>query len=203
MSDSSFHTTQMDGLLQRIRADDKAAWDELLRHVGGRLERLARKMLRSFPGVHRWAQTDDVLQSSLMRLLRSLKEAHPTSTREFFALAAEQIRRELLDLVRHFFGPEGLGAHHSSVSPDDSKPPPEPADRTESAEDLEKWSAFHEEVAKLPAEEREVVGLIYYHGWTQAQVAKLFHVSARTVRRRWESALVKLYRALKTQGPPE
>jgi DNA-directed RNA polymerase specialized sigma24 family protein len=46
-------------------------------------------------------------------------------------------------------------------------------------------------------EEREVVGLIYYHGWTQAEVAHLFEVSERTIRRRWEAALTRLHRTLK------
>ena len=48
-----------------------------------------------------------------------------------------------------------------------------------------------------PLAQREVVGLIYYHGWTQAQVAELFQVNVRTVRRWWESALVDLHRLLK------
>jgi RNA polymerase sigma factor (sigma-70 family) len=59
-------------------------------------------------------------------------------------------------------------------------------------EDLERWAAFHEGVAGLPAEEREVVGLVFYHDWKQAEVAELFQVNERTVRRRWESALVTL-----------
>ena len=49
---------------------------------------------------------------------------------------------------------------------------------------------------KLPAEQREVVGLIFYHGWKQAQVAELFRVSERTVRRGWESSLRQLNQGL-------
>ena len=47
-------------------------------------------------------------------------------------------------------------------------------------------------VERLPVEEREVVGLIYYHGWTQQQVAELLGVSERTVRRHWVSAVARL-----------
>jgi RNA polymerase sigma factor (sigma-70 family) len=47
-------------------------------------------------------------------------------------------------------------------------------------------------VDNLPLEEREVVGLIYYHGWTQQQIAELFNVSVRTVRRRWDTARQRL-----------
>ena len=53
----------------------------------------------------------------------------------------------------------------------------------------------------MPDEEREVVGLIYYHGWTREQVAELFQVNERTVRRRWESALVRLHQALNGELP--
>jgi RNA polymerase sigma factor (sigma-70 family) len=46
----------------------------------------------------------------------------------------------------------------------------------------------------LPVAEREVVGLVFYHGWTQAQIAELFQVDERTVRRRWQSACLRLNR---------
>jgi RNA polymerase sigma factor (sigma-70 family) len=48
----------------------------------------------------------------------------------------------------------------------------------------------------LPVEERQVVELIFYHGWTQAEVADLFDVTVRTVQRRWQTALMKLHRVL-------
>jgi RNA polymerase sigma-70 factor (ECF subfamily) len=188
------HTAQLHDWLDRMRAGDLGARDELLRGVGVRLERLARKMLRRFPGVQRWAETGDVLQNALLRLLRALEQVRPDSIREFFGLAAEQMRRELLDLARHFYGPLGLGANHASPSPKDgaSESPDEPVDRANDANDLERWCAFHDGVANLPPEEREVVGLIFYHGWTKAEVAELSGVTVRTVQRQWRSACVKL-----------
>src|SRR5262249_14880351 len=122
----------------------------------------------------------------------------PDSIRAFFGLAADQMRRELLDLARHFHGPEGPGAHHDSAPPipDDSLPGFDPPDRGAEDGDLERWCRFHQEVAVLPAQQRQVVGLIFYHGWTQGQVAELFHIDVRTVRRWWVSALVNLHRLL-------
>jgi len=73
-------------------------------------------------------------------------------------------------------------------------------DRFQELEDLEWWYLFHQQVAQLPVEEREVMGLVFDHGWTQAQVAELFQVSIRTVRRRWESTMVKLYGTLREGG---
>jgi RNA polymerase sigma-70 factor (ECF subfamily) len=54
-------------------------------------------------------------------------------------------------------------------------------DQAEEARDLEDWSAFHEALERLPAREREVVSLVFYHHWTQAQIAELFQVTVRTV----------------------
>jgi RNA polymerase sigma-70 factor (ECF subfamily) len=203
MPDPSFSTTRLQGWLDRLQTGDRSAQDELLRHIGGRLERLARKMLRRFPGVHRWADTDDVLQNASLRLLRALQEVRPANTREFFSLAAEQMRRELLDLSRHFFGAWGVGANHASVGADkDSKGGAgEPFDPGDDGAELERWCAFHEAVAQLPAEEREVIGLVFYHGWTQAQIAELFQVNERTIRRRLQSACLELDRRLGDQLP--
>jgi RNA polymerase sigma-70 factor (ECF subfamily) len=198
MPNRSIDTVNLRNLLDRIQAGDLAARDELLQGSCAKLERLARKMLRGFPGVHRWADTDDVLQNAVLRLLCSLREIRPANTREFFGLAAVQIRRELLDLARHFFGPEGEGANQAS-RPDlaeSSGGEWEPVDRRSDVEDLQRWCDFHQEVDGLPPEEREVVSLVFYHGWTQAQVAEVLQVTERTVRRRWEAALVKLHQIL-------
>jgi RNA polymerase sigma factor (sigma-70 family) len=201
MSDEAVNTVQLLSWVDRLRAGDLAARDELLRAVCGRLERLARKMLRRFPSVQRWAQTDDVLQNALLRLLRALEHVRPDSVRDFFGLAAEQMRRELLDMARHFHGPRGAGAHHHSAGGNDVTPVENEADEaSEGGDNLDKWAAFHAAVAGLPAEEREVVGLIYYHGWEQKAVADLFQCSVRTVQRRWEAALQRLHAELARQG---
>jgi RNA polymerase sigma-70 factor (ECF subfamily) len=197
MDGPSVQSVQLRQWLERMRAGDLAARDDLLRALCGRLECLARKMLRRFPQVHRWAQTDDVLQNALMRLLRSLHKVQPGSVRDFFGLAALEMRRELLDLARHYYGPLGLGANHASQGGDsgqtmNDQDPAVPEDR----EDLERWQAFHAGVDNLPAEEREIVSLIFYHGWTQAEVAELLQSSERTIRRRWESALRRLHQRL-------
>jgi len=181
--------------LERIRAGDESARDELLRASCGHLERLARKMLQQYPRVRRWEETGDVLQNALLRLFRALKTVRPDSARAFFGLAAEQIRRELLDLARHYYGPHGQGAHHDSVGPGDLAPP-EATDQGEDPEELERWCRFHEEVERLPAEDREVVSLRFYHGWTESSIAELLKVNERTVRRRWGSAVQRLQEVL-------
>jgi RNA polymerase sigma-70 factor (ECF subfamily) len=166
MADPAARTTQLLQWLDRMRAGDASAQDELTRGFQGRLELLARKMVGRDRRVARWVDAEDVLQNAMLRLLRALETIQPDSTRAFFGLAAEQMRRELLDLARHYYGPEGEGANHDSVGPrpDDSRPGLAPPAPDADANDLERWGRFHEEVERLPVREREVVGLVFYHG---------------------------------------
>ena len=101
-------------------------------------------------------------------------------TREFFNLAAAVIRRELIDMARHFTGSHGPGRQQASG---DGRP--EPAAPDADTGELDRWAALHEAVERLPTAEREVFGLTLYHGWTQREIAVRFGVSERTVRRRW------------------
>jgi RNA polymerase sigma-70 factor (ECF subfamily) len=192
--DSSLHTTQLRRWAERIRAGDRSAGEEMLRAVHARLERLARKMLRRFPAVGRWEETGDLLQNATLRLLRALEEVKPSSVRDFFGLAAEQMRRELLDLARRYHCRRIAGPSHAAVrrGSDADVTAPEPAAPADDPDDLEKWTAFHEAVERLPVEQREVVGLIYYHGWTQAEAAEHLGLSKRTVQRHWTAALLAL-----------
>jgi RNA polymerase sigma-70 factor (ECF subfamily) len=201
--EASIHTTLLRQWVARIQAGDQAARDELLRSVADRLERLARLMLNRYPRVRAWAETGDVLQNALLRLLHALPQVQPGSMRAFYGLAAEQIRRELLDLVRHYHGPLGPGSHQVNQLPTIDAGDQEPAAPAEAPHRLEDWTAFHEAVERLPAEEREVVGLLYYHGWTQAEAAELLQMSVDTVQRRWRAALGKLQRRLREEPEPD
>jgi RNA polymerase sigma factor (sigma-70 family) len=192
MSEPAFNSVMLQECLDRWQAGDRAAADDLLRAAGVRLEKLARRMCRSFPNVRGWAETGDVLQGSMIRLLRTLQNMRPATTRDFFNLAAVHIRRELLDLARHFRRKAWVPLELPSPSAEQAReradipaPPPD---------DLDVWARFHEAVDQLPVEEREVVGLVFYHGWTQVRIGELFGVDERTIRRRWASACERLRR---------
>jgi RNA polymerase sigma-70 factor (ECF subfamily) len=193
MSDSTVDTLWLQHCVERWRAGDRQAADSLFRGVGQRLEYIARKMLRGFHAVRDRADTGDVLQGSLLRLLNSLRRVQPESMRHFFNLAAVHVRRELLDLARHFssmaFVPPAPADSTTDSSSADSR---QAAEAPTEDDDFDLWCRFHEAVERLPADEREVVGLMFYHGWTQAQIAELLQVNERTVRRRWQSACLRL-----------
>jgi RNA polymerase sigma-70 factor (ECF subfamily) len=158
-------------------------------------------MLRRNPPVQRWADTGDVFQNAALRILRALEDTQVADTREFFNLAAAIIRRELIDLARHFYGPQGIGANHASNAPRDANSVLDVGTRADDPADLDRWAALHEAAESLPAEEREVFGLTFYHDWTQQQIAELFGVDERTVRRRLRRAVEALSEALGGQLP--
>jgi RNA polymerase sigma factor (sigma-70 family) len=192
--------------VQRFRAGDPLAAAEILRAAEQRLLRLARRMLGQFPNVARWEEADDVVQKVRWRLLQGLQRIEPASVAAFYSLVAQQIRWVLLDLARHY---AALHANHASVAGlegGSGHALPEPADSgcgPAPAEKLERWSAFHRAVEELPAEQREVFGLVFYHGWAQAEVAELFQVDERTVRRRWRAACLTLHDVLGENVPED
>lgn len=202
---------QIQSWLDRLRAGDDRARDELINVACGRLNTLTRKMLNDFPRLRQWEETGDVSQNALIRLRRSLEEVAPQSVRDFFGLAAAQIRRELRDMTRHYYGrskpakvsgrvavpiPERSPAHlvmHGKGAGDDELREPEPSEDTNNDPGgLAIWSEFHRHVEDLPPLEREVVDLLLYQELTQEEAAEVLEVDKSTVKRRWRSAKLKL-----------
>jgi RNA polymerase sigma factor (sigma-70 family) len=205
VAELSSHTLRIQSYLDRMRDGDETARGELLQCASERLRKLVRKMLRAYPRVHRWEETDDVLQNAALRLHRSLGEIALATPRDFFRVAALNIRRELRDLARHYFGPLGHGAKHASWGPDDSSAAEtEPADRGDLSADpsrLAAWEELHEQIGALPEEEREVFDLLWYQGLNQAEAAGVLGVSKRTIKRRWQAARLRLHEALHGEMP--
>jgi RNA polymerase sigma factor (sigma-70 family) len=173
-------------LSDRLAKGDRDALGECLQATSVRLSRLARQMLTDFPTVRRWADTDDVLQNTLMRLYRVLKQWTPDSREDFFQMAATQMRRALLDLARFYCRREKAGLRGPGDPVDDVP------EQVESSSEMRRWQSFHEAVERLPAQEREVVALQYYHDWPVRQIAEFLKISERTVIRRWQAALWKI-----------
>ncbi len=191
--------------LDRLRQGDSSAREALLRTSQQRLLLLTRKMLRQYPGVRRWEETDDVFQQVLVRLDRMLDTVPVTTVRDYLRLAAMHIRHVLIDLARHYYGPQGLGAHHATppgpLHPLGGQWTPDNADSSGDPGKLAAWGEFHERIQQLPDEQREVFDLLWYHGLTQEEAAELLRVSLSTVKRRWLTARVKLADSLGGEFP--
>src|SRR5262249_17079926 len=179
--------------------------DELLTRACARVEQLTRKMLGRFARVRRWEETADVMQNAALRLYRTLAEVQPATPADFFRLAALNIRRELLDLAKHYYGARGLGRKHATVAQQPNAEG-EPAAASEppdagKPDELETWAEFHRQIGQLPEEDRETFDLLWYQGLSQAEAASLLNVSERTIKRRWQSARLRLHEALRGEMP--
>jgi RNA polymerase sigma-70 factor (ECF subfamily) len=200
-------TAQMQFWIDRLKSGHQDARDHLIETCCSRLVLLTHKMLRRYPRVKRWEQTDDVVQNVTLRLRRTLADVAPASVRDFLRLAALNIRRELLDLVKHYYGPHGLGTHYRSDqatrAPSDTTPAEGvPADLANEPGRLAQWTDFHDAVEQLPDELREIFDLLWYQGLSQAEAAEVLEVTERTVQRRWQAARLQLYDALQGELPP-
>jgi RNA polymerase sigma factor (sigma-70 family) len=179
-------TTNLQFWLELMQAGDGQARQELMGHACERLRKLTRRMLRGYPLVRRWEQTDDVLQNSMMRLYRALADVTPESLRHFYSLAGVQIRRELLDLAKH----------HARLDGQTDQQMRDEADGSDDPCNLAQWTEFHQQVEALPEDEREVFNLLWYEELTQAEAAEILGIAVRTVIRRWQAARVRLYKVL-------
>ena len=179
-------TTRLVNLLPE-GGDD--ARNKLIAHASERLLRLARRMLREYPGVRRWEQTDDVRQNAALRLQRALSDVDVKSSKHFWHLATLQIRRELIDLARHHLGPEGHGRHHHTDGAGKAADDPGgglhslPYGKGEPSTP-EAWIEFHELVEGLPEEQREVARLRWFGGLAHQEVANVLDMTLDTVKKR-------------------
>jgi len=184
--------TQLQGLVKLAKKGDERAKSLLIDHACDRLLKLTRKMFRSFPGLRRWEQTDDVFQNSVLRLHRALGSVEIESVRHFFNLAAEMVRRELLDLKKHYYGVHGQARnHHTDFQPSD-EPGGVLSQTANQPDDFDRWANFHEAVSRLSAEHRELVNLLFYEALPQDEAAEALGISVRTLKRRWQETKLLL-----------
>jgi len=190
--------------LDRLAAGDMDARASIIEVCSERLRTLASRMLSRFPNVRRWDDTDDVFQNAAMRLHRALGQMRIDSPRSVMALAATQLHRELIDLARRHSGPSSFAANHATNHGRDvtDLARPSPGERVVSAdESLDRWALFHEAIAALGDEEREIFHLVWYLGADQKTIAALLGCSERTVKSRWQRAREAVRTTLDGRSP--
>jgi RNA polymerase sigma-70 factor (ECF subfamily) len=170
----------------------------LLDRAVRRLHQLCATMLhRSYPRLMQPPlnlRADELLSAVAERLLKALREIHPRTVRQFFALANQHMRWELNDLARRL----------------DEQPPPVelreglvPAPAGSSSGLTPDGRRMLEAIDNLPPEEREAFDLVRVQGLTQTEAAKLLGVAAVTVKRRLNRGLRLLTEKLADLRPDE
>jgi RNA polymerase sigma factor (sigma-70 family) len=196
--------------IDRLRAGDAAAKDTLLAHASRQLRRMASKLLRSgpFQKIRRWEQTDDILQGSLVRLSKTLDREPVNDVRHFFALAATNIRWELQALRERLFATKRHAAHHRSdvgIDPHTGRQIVGKAinDAAAAEDPVARFERLLDEIECIPADDREILDLMFVHRLTVAEAAAVMKMTLATFKRRYRDAKCRVGKALEEKSPPK
>jgi RNA polymerase sigma factor (sigma-70 family) len=132
-------------------------------------------------------QADELLGAVVERLLKALRKARPTNTRQFFALASQHMRWELNEMARRLDNQPAVEDLRDEAASD---PAGSDSGLTPGAHRI------LEAIGQLPEGEREAFELVRIQGMSQAEAAGVLGVSAATVNRRVNRSLQLLAEAL-------
>jgi len=196
---------ELEKYLELFANGDDTARQQLMRIACQRMHSMAHRMLRGFPQVRRWDDTDDVVQGASLRMNKAISDVTPVDAKHFISLAALQIRRELLDLSRKHAGPKSYAKNHkiNSLRADgeDILKTLLAAEDEQAVDKEVSWTQFHEAAASLPGDEREIFDLVWYFGLQQSEMSRLLGCSLRTVKRRWKETKQRLRERLNGESP--
>ncbi|MBC7796026.1 MAG: sigma-70 family RNA polymerase sigma factor [Pyrinomonadaceae bacterium] len=167
---------------------DDAAFDKLFPLVYQNLRKQARSFLRRERSGHT-LQTTALVHEAYLKLTdqNSVKwqnRAH------FFAIAAQAMRRILLDYARQNIA-EKRGGAAQKISLDDAENVSHSPD-----ENLVALDEALNELHKIDVQQSRIVEMRYFGGLTVDETAEVLQISPRTVAREWAMARAWLYRNL-------
>ncbi len=169
-------TSEID-LLGRIRQRDTNALSELYDLYSSRVYSLAVAILGDGMGAQ------EVTQDTFMKVWQA-PELYRHESGRFTGWLLTITRRLAIDRLRH----EQRRSGRSSSLDDDNFP-----ELRDSAQDEEaRWREFGHLMDRLPAEQREVITLVYYRGLSQSEIAQHLDVPLGTVKTRLRLGMEKL-----------
>jgi RNA polymerase sigma-70 factor (ECF subfamily) len=177
------------GLLERVRAGDGGALNELLRRYLPRLSRWATGRLPSW--ARDLSETDDLVQDTLVRAVKNLGHFEARSEGALYAYLRSAVMNRIRDEIRHRGRVSPPGPLDSAVPSRD----PSPLEQAIGADLLDKYDHALE---RLEAESREAVIARIELGYSYAEIAEaLGKPSAAAARMTVSRALVKLAEAMR------
>jgi len=175
-------------LVNRWEQGDVVAADQLLPLVYGELRRLAAQRMKGEPPGQTLQPTALVHEAWLR--LAAQDQQHYQGRDQFFAAAAEMMRRILVDRARRRKSLKHGGAFTRVELSESDIPAP----------DDELVLHVHEALQQLEAEDPEkadIVRLRFFVGFSNEETAVLLGIDERTVRRHWTFAKAWLTRRLR------
>jgi RNA polymerase sigma factor (sigma-70 family) len=164
--------------LDRHRAGECPPPADLCYLCMDRVRTLVQPRLKRFPMVQWETQTTEVLNRTLLKLLKALPKMTFETVVDFERYIALTIRRVLIDKSRV------LKVRRSHVQPGGglSSAEEQLGDHPLSDEEM---AEFHRRVEELPAADRDYFDLLYYHGLKTAEAAVKLGVPPTTLKRNW------------------
>ena len=180
------------GLLLAWSQGDRAALDRLVPLVESELQLLAHRYLRRERAGHT-LQTNALVNEAYLRLVGQ-REPHWQSRTHFFGIAAQMMRRILIDHARKVaYAKRGGGAR--KVSLDEAC-----VLAVERAADLVALDDALTALARVDERKCRVVELRYFGGLSANEAAEVLGVHPDTVAREWQRAKIFLRRELEAGG---
>ena len=176
-------------LLRQWSEGNRAALEELLPLVYDELHRQAARYLRRERATHT-LQTTALIHEAYLRLIDQ-RDVHWQSRTHFFAIAAQMMRRVLVDYAR--------AKHREKRGRGDVCLPLEAAKLVADDEKGVDLMALDEALTRLAAmdeQQARVVELRYFGGMSLEETAEALHISRATVARDWDVAKAWLRREL-------
>lgn len=171
---------------------DSHALEKLTPLVYSELKRLAARYLRRERSDHT-LQSTALVHEAWLRLIDQ-RQVHWQNRAQFFGVAAEMIRRILIDHARsHQAAKRGDGAIKLSL--DEALFTPDRRDL-----DLVALDDALQDLARLDPQQSRLVELRYFAGLSIEESAEVLGVSPATVKREWAAARAWLYRELMERG---
>jgi RNA polymerase sigma factor (TIGR02999 family) len=181
-------------LLKRWRQGDSAALEKLLPLVYNELRRIAARQLRRERPDHTLQPT--ALVNEVYLKLVDQDRIDWRNRAQFFGVAAQLIRRILVDHVRNRRAAK-RGAGAITVALDNAVLEPVPQDI-----DLIKLDDALLSLAAKDEQQSRVVELRFFAGLSIEETAQVLGISPSTVKRDWAAAKAWLYRDMSTRISP-
>ncbi len=175
-------------LLDQVRCGDGRAADRLFPAVYDELRRLAESRLRQERPDHT-LQATALVHEAYLKLIDQTR-VQWQSQAHFFAVAAEAIRRILVDHARlHRVEKRGGDRQRIALDARDVAPERDSTDLVALHEAMERLAVSHPDKVR-------VVELRFFGGLTHEEIAEVMGVNSRTVERHWQFARSWLYREI-------
>jgi RNA polymerase sigma factor (TIGR02999 family) len=182
-----FLDAEITNLLKAWSAGDPAALDQLSKQVYDELRRMARRHMKN-ERRDNTLQTTALVHEVYLRLI-DVTRVEWQQRAQFFAIAAQMMRRILVDAARKRASHKRGGGIRVNFD-ETAIVSPEP-DRSMVALD-DALAAF----AEVAPRQAKVVELRYFGGLQEEEIVEVLKISPRTVRRDWDFARAWLAREL-------